>query len=118
MVKNLPGMKEARVRSLGWEEFPGGGHGNPLQYSCLENTADRGDWWAACSPWSPKEGGMSCQLDMTEVTEHIHAHIDIRLAKLQLMDNIKSCQVCVEDDELINNAGGSVNWYMFYREIS
>ena len=24
---------------------PGGGHGNPLQYSCLENPMQRGDWW-------------------------------------------------------------------------
>ena len=24
----------------------GGGHGNPLQYSCLENPTDRGAWWA------------------------------------------------------------------------
>ena len=26
---------------------PGGGHGNPLQYSCLENPTDRGAWWDA-----------------------------------------------------------------------
>ena len=26
---------------------PGGGHGNPLQYSCLENPIDRGAWQAA-----------------------------------------------------------------------
>ena len=26
---------------------PGGGNGNPLQYSCLENSMDRGAWWAA-----------------------------------------------------------------------
>ena len=26
---------------------PGGGHGNPLQYSCLENPVNRGAWWAA-----------------------------------------------------------------------
>ena len=26
---------------------PGGGHGNLLQYSCLENPMDRGAWWAA-----------------------------------------------------------------------
>ena len=26
---------------------PGGGHGNPLQYSCLENPMDRGTWRAA-----------------------------------------------------------------------
>ena len=25
---------------------PGGGRGNPLQYSCLENPSDRGAWWA------------------------------------------------------------------------
>ena len=25
---------------------PGGGHGNPLQYSCLENPMDKGAWWA------------------------------------------------------------------------
>ena len=24
--------------------YPGGGHGNPLQYSCLENPMDRGAW--------------------------------------------------------------------------
>ena len=30
----------------GWGESPGGGHGNPLQYSCLENPVDRGAWQA------------------------------------------------------------------------
>ena len=25
---------------------PGGGHGNPFQYSCLGNLMDRGEWWA------------------------------------------------------------------------
>ena len=31
----------------GLERSPGGGQGNPLQYSCLENPMDRGAWWAA-----------------------------------------------------------------------
>ena len=26
--------------------YPRGGNGNPLQYSCLENSMDRGTWWA------------------------------------------------------------------------
>ena len=26
--------------------FPGEAHGNPLRYSCLENSMDRGAWWA------------------------------------------------------------------------
>ena len=30
----------------GWGRSPGGGHGNPLQYSCLKNPMDRGAWQA------------------------------------------------------------------------
>ena len=37
MVKNLPVMWETWVQSLGLGRSPGGEHGNPLQYSCLEN---------------------------------------------------------------------------------
>ena len=29
-----------------WERSPGEGNGNLLQYSCLENSMDRGAWWA------------------------------------------------------------------------
>ena len=29
----------------GWRRSPGGGHGNSLHYSCLENPMDRGTWW-------------------------------------------------------------------------
>ena len=31
---------------LGLRRSPGGGNGNPLQYSCLKNSMDRGAWWA------------------------------------------------------------------------
>ena len=41
IVKNLLVMQEAWVRSLGREDPPRR-HGNPLQYSCLENSMDRG----------------------------------------------------------------------------
>ena len=30
----------------GWEKSPGEGNGYPHQYSCLENSMDRGAWWA------------------------------------------------------------------------
>ena len=46
MVKNLPATQEMWVQSLGWEDFPGVGNGNPLQYSCLKNCMGRGAWWA------------------------------------------------------------------------
>ena len=46
--KILPVMQVMRVQSLGREDpSPGRGHGNPLQYSCLENATDRGAWRAA-----------------------------------------------------------------------
>ena len=34
---------------LGSGRSPGVGNGNPLQYSCLENSMDRGAWWATVS---------------------------------------------------------------------
>ena len=47
--KNLPANTgDARDTGLipKWGRSPGGGHGNPLQYSCLENPMDRGAWQA------------------------------------------------------------------------
>ena len=46
VVKNRPadaGVVRMQVRSLGWED---GGHGDSLQYSCLENSMGREAWWA------------------------------------------------------------------------
>ena len=49
MVKNLL-ASAGDVRDVGLipglGRFPGGGHGNPLQYFCLENPMDRGTWKA------------------------------------------------------------------------
>ena len=43
-LKRLPAMRETRVQSLGREDSPGEGNGNPLQYSCLENPMDGEAW--------------------------------------------------------------------------
>ena len=47
MVKNLP-VNAGGIRDVGsfsgLGRSPGGGHGNPLQYSCLDNPMDRGTW--------------------------------------------------------------------------
>ena len=42
---------------------PGGGHGNPLHYSCLEDPEDRGVWWATVL-------GVAKESDTTEAAEH------------------------------------------------
>ena len=58
MFGGFPGVSEVKNPSVmqKTQETPrvnpslggslGGGHGNPLQYPCLENPMDRGAWWA------------------------------------------------------------------------
>ena len=60
-IKNPPAMQEAWFDP--WvRKIPGEGHGNPLQYSLLENSMDRGAWWARVP------GGRK-KLDMTAHTQ-------------------------------------------------
>ena len=46
MVKNPPANAGDMGSIPGLGRSPGKGNGNPLQYSCLENSMDRGPWWA------------------------------------------------------------------------
>ena len=67
MVKNPSATAEATedvglITGVG--NSPAGGNGNPLQFSCLENSVDRGVW--RVSLWVCKES------DTTEETEYTH----------------------------------------------
>ena len=55
-VKTLPTMQETQVQSLGWEDWPGEGHGNPLCCSYLGNSMDRGAWCGLPSTRSQRVG--------------------------------------------------------------
>ena len=60
-VKNPPAnAREVRDSGsiLGSERSPGRGHGNPLQYCCLENPMDRGVWWATVHGVSENQTGL------------------------------------------------------------
>ena len=46
VVNNPPAIVEDAGSIPGLERFPGEGNGNPLQYSCLGNSMDSGDWQA------------------------------------------------------------------------
>ena len=71
MVKYLP-ANAGDLRDLGsipgLGRSAGGGHGNPLQCSCLENPMDRGAWHATC-PQGHKE------LHMNEITLPTKVHL-------------------------------------------
>ena len=67
MVKNLPANAGDVGSILGLGRSPGGGNGNPLQYSCLENYVDRRAWWAMV------HGGHK-ELDMTEELNSNHSY--------------------------------------------
>ena len=70
VVKSLP-ANAGDIRNTssisGLRRYPGEGTGYPLQYSCLENPVDRGDWWAAVHRFA--------ELDMTEANKHSRAHL-------------------------------------------
>ena len=74
MVKNLPAMQETTCSRgdqssiPGSERSPGEGNGNPLQYSCLENSMDRGAWWAAV------HGVMKSRTGLNDFTFTFHFH--------------------------------------------
>ena len=49
---------ECWIPGLG--RFPGGDNGNPLQYSCLENSMDRGPWWATVHGVAKSQTQLAC----------------------------------------------------------
>ena len=58
MVKNPPANTGDTGSIPGLGRFPGEGNGNPLQYSCLEDSMDRGSWRVTVY-------GVEKELDMT-----------------------------------------------------
>ena len=71
--------QEMQVQLLSQEDPPGGGHGNSLQYSCLENSHGQTNL-AGDSPQGHKES------DMTEATQHAHVnHQHLELENFQIL---------------------------------
>ena len=74
----FPGSSDGKVSACnagdlgsipGLGRSPGEGHGNPLQYSCLENPMDRGAWWATVHRVAKSQTRLS-----TERLTHINTH--------------------------------------------
>ena len=63
----------------------GEGNGNPLQYSCLENSVDGGTW-LGYSPWGCKES------DMTEQLHSLHS-LNINLSNFPMPGNTFDAEI-------------------------
>ena len=55
---------------------PGGGHGKPLQYSCLENPMDRTAWWATVHSVAKSRTQLK-QIGMHTCRRHGHGSCDV-----------------------------------------
>ena len=101
-VKNPPansGDRRDAGSIPGWGRSPGGGNGNPLQYSCLENPMDRGAWWS----------------DTTEPTSHaggIHADPHSKLTRLGSSAYLKRKHLlCLQPPSSpVSALSGTTNW--------
>ena len=77
LMMGFPGSLDGKESTYNAEDLgsipalgrsPGGGHGNPLQYSCLENPMNRGAWWTTVH-------GVAKSRDMTErLSTGQHSH--------------------------------------------
>ena len=73
VLKNLAANARDKGLIPGWERSPGGGNGNPLQYSYLGSPMDRGAWWATV------HGVTKSWTRLTEYTSHTHTETQGRM---------------------------------------
>ena len=73
-------------------QFPGGGHGNPFQYSCLENLHGQRSL-AGYSPWGHKELDRTEQLSRTEHTQTVYV-VNLRNT-VKWSGRINNCRIIV-----------------------
>ena len=106
VVKNLP-ANAGDLRDMGFIPGLGSSHGegnvDPVQYSCLENSMDRGVWWATYSPWGHRELGTTeviylnvCWLRSawSSVFTHTHTHTH--------QSHLYSFEICILQPEILD----------------
>ena len=74
----------ASIPGLG--RSPGGGHGNPLQYSCPKSPMDRGAWWATV-PRVTKQSNMTEQLSKAKMLKQLKEDME-KVKKMMYMNDV------------------------------
>ena len=68
----------------GPERSSGVGNGNPLQYSCLENSMDKGDWPAIVHEVTKSQTGLSMHAEEKKKNEQLAGKHSLTLSKTEL----------------------------------
>ena len=95
MMKNLPAMQETWVQSLNWGDVLEKEMA-PFQYSCLENSMDRGAWWATV------EGVAKSQTDWFPSSCTVHGLCGHKSSSIPFCDfsyhmYIRDCKMFISD---------------------
>ena len=116
LVVKYPPANAGDIRDVGsipgLGRSSGGGHGNPLQYSCLENPMDRGAWWAIvhgiAKTWTEEEL-KSLLMKVKQESEKVVLKLNIQKTKIMASSPITSWEIDGETVETVSDFifGGS-----------
>ena len=101
MVKNSSIIRETWIWFLGWEDSPREGNSYPLQYSYLENSLDRGAWWATVQRVEKSRNQLS--------NFHFHYYLCFIIRK----DHMTSKYIW-----LYNLCAIKISWCSWFKELS
>ena len=104
MVKNLPAIWETWVQSLGWEDALKR-NGYPLQYSCLENSMDRGAWQATVHAVAKRHDWETFRV------YHLPLFADFLLVGWWLGTKVVFQEACAQPKVSIPRVGGGLSSY-------
>ena len=97
VVKNAPVSAGDAGLTPGWGRAPGGGHGNPLQYSYLKDSMDRRAWWARV------HGVTKSQTRLKQLSTHPYKSSRFKVKKAHLL--ILKCWPVEQASRLTHTSG-------------
>ena len=101
--KNLPSQAgDKRCRCNPWVgKIPWSGHGNPLQYSCLKNSMNRGAYWVTVHGVPKSQRWLNT---------HTHTHTYIHIPHLYKILVIRFCSKCLSGEHILYQVFSDTFW--------